>query len=221
MKLLEILWGIMALVIYKLALWPVLLIVEHVPLAHTSWWISFFIPPAICLFIFNLLLIMALLHRCVPLPKEGEYEMQRRGEVLKWMYHAGVQNLARILGISKFILAYPLLRRLYFFASKSKVSSSAIISYDVKLVDPFMLEIEEGAKLGEWCKMAAHYSQGDKFFIKKIVIKKNAVIGGDSLIGAGVIVGENAKISARSFLLPDSIVGANEEWMGHPAKRKK
>ena len=164
---------------------------------------------------------MGLLHRLVPLPKEGEHEMERNGEVLRWMYHAGVQNLARILGISKIIFSFPLLRRLYFFASRAKVSPGAIISYDVRIIDPFMLEIEDGAKLGEWCKMAAHYSQDDKFIIKKILIKKNAVIGGDSLISPGVIVGEGGLIQARSFVLPNSVIADGEEWGGQPAKRKQ
>lgn len=220
MKFLEILWGILALVIYKLALWPVLLIAENISLPYSSWWISFLIPPGICMFIFNLLVIMAVLHRCVPLPKDGEYEMKRNGEVLKWMYHAGVQNLARILGLSKIIFAFPLLRRLYFFASRSKVNPNAIISYDIKLVDPFMIEIEDGVKLGEWCKIAGHYSNDDKFMLRKIIIKKNAVIGGDSLICPGVIVGENALVLARSLVLPNSRIGDGEEWGGQPAKRK-
>lgn len=219
LRILEILWGIFALVIYKLALWPVLLIIEHINPPISSWWLSFVIPPAFCMFIFNLLLIMALLHRIIPMPVPGEYPLKRNGEMLKWMYHASVDNLVRILGVSKIILAYPLLRSLYFFASKASVHKSTIFSYDIKIIDPFMLEIHEGAKIGEWSKISAHYTNNDKFIIKKVIIKKNALIGGDSLIAGGTTVGEAAVVGAKSFVLPNTNIPDGEVWAGHPAKR--
>jgi len=102
-----------------------------------------------------------------------------------------------------------------------KVGDNVVIAaYTV--IDPFfpdLITIEDNVIIGVGSTILAHeYSQ--KGLRKgKVHIKKRALIGADSLIRCGVTIGENAVVSAKSFVNKDvpnqGVVG------GVPAKEIK
>lgn len=58
----------------------------------------------------------------------------------------------------------------------------------------------------------------DKFFLKKIVIGDNVVMGTKVVLMPGTQVGDNAKIFAHSYTTPGQVIEANKAYGGHPAK---
>ncbi len=61
----------------------------------------------------------------------------------------------------------------------------------------------------------------DNFFIKKIVIEDNVLIGAKCPLMYGTIMKEGAKLSAHSFTNPNQVLEKNLIYMGHPAKLKE
>ena len=61
----------------------------------------------------------------------------------------------------------------------------------------------------------------DSFFIKKIVIDDNVLIGAKCVLLPGTIMKNGAKLSAHSYTNVGDILEENSVYMGHPAKLKK
>ena len=61
----------------------------------------------------------------------------------------------------------------------------------------------------------------DSFFIKKIVIDDNTLIGAKCVLLPGTIMKKGAKLSAHSYTNVGDILEENSVYMGHPAKIKK
>lgn len=59
-------------------------------------------------------------------------------------------------------------------------------------------------------------SKNTNFELKKILVKKNAIIGANTTILAGRTIGENALVGAGSVVTRD--IPDNEIWIGNPAK---
>lgn len=102
-----------------------------------------------------------------------------------------------------------------------KIGEDVAIAPNVSLdpLFPELITIEDGVILGWGCKIFAHEFLKDKIRLGRVVIKKNALIGGYSLIRAGVTIGENSVISFYSLVNKD--VGDNKSVGGIPAKKIK
>ena len=61
----------------------------------------------------------------------------------------------------------------------------------------------------------------DSFFIKKIVINDNVLIGAKCVLLPGTVMKKGAKLSAHSYTGVGDILEENSIYMGHPAKIKK
>ena len=61
----------------------------------------------------------------------------------------------------------------------------------------------------------------DSFFIKKIVIDDNVLIGAKCVLLPGTIMKKGAKLSAHSYTGVGDILEEDSVYMGHPAKVKK
>jgi acetyltransferase-like isoleucine patch superfamily enzyme len=218
--LMEWLWWLGAILIYGLAAYPVI------------WSLSFLydrslllfalaLPLELLFFILVLLIFLGLIFRLVPRVREGEYPLERSGEVLKWMICAGIVNYVRIIGLSRIIYSQPLLRRVFFWAFGAKVHPSAVVAYEVLLADPYFLEIKANAKIGDRSKIIGHISDTEKFTFKKVIIEENVIIGANSGIMPGVTVGRNSIIGADSVVTSNKVIPPDELWMGRPAKRVK
>ena len=65
----------------------------------------------------------------------------------------------------------------------------------------------------------AHYGQGGFLVVAPVKIGAGATIGLRASIMGGTEIGENAKVLANSFVLPNTKIPAGETWGGIPAVR--
>ena len=219
-NILQWVWWMAAIPLYGVCAYPAVLLLSTLHKGSLLLF-SIAIPMALLLFILNLLIAITIIFRFVPKISEGEYPLERNGEVLKWMVSAGVVNLVRLLGIQKIIYANPLLRRLYFFAFRAKVHPSAIISYEVVIADPFLIEIGPNAKLGEMAKITGHYSDMNKYIFKKVVIEEGALIGAVTGVLPGVTLKKHSMVGAGSLVNTNTTIPERELWLGKPARKIK
>ncbi len=92
------------------------------------------------------------------------------------------------------------------------------------------ITIEEGAFIGPHCVLATEYhpeepAQRHSLLTKPIVIGRNAWLGADVKVLAGVTVGENAIVAAGSVVTkdvpPDTVVAGSPARVIRPIKRKE
>lgn len=82
------------------------------------------------------------------------------------------------------------------------IGKGVFISPDV-ILDPHfprLIVLEDYAVLGWGAKIATHEMSTRKYRIGRVVIGKGAVVGGCSIIRAGIKVGENAQTCANSYI---------------------
>jgi acetyltransferase-like isoleucine patch superfamily enzyme len=87
------------------------------------------------------------------------------------------------------------------------------------IIDPFfpeLITIDDNVIIGANSMILAHEYSQVKLRKGQVHIKKRALIGGNSMIRCGVTVGENAVVSAKSFVNKD--VSDNTLVGGVPAK---
>ncbi len=91
---------------------------------------------------------------------------------------------------------------------------------EIDLVCPFLVELQDGVVIASGTKLVLHDSclpnvkgSGD-LRVGKIILKKQAYVGANSVILPGVIIGEGAIVSAMSLV--NKNIPAHEVWGGNP-----
>lgn len=70
----------------------------------------------------------------------------------------------------------PFLNDAYYSTFGLKLKLGVHSGHDVKIVDPYLIEWEDGVILGESCMILSHVIEGDFLKLKKVRIKEGAII---------------------------------------------
>jgi hypothetical protein len=102
--------------------------------------------------------------------------------------------------------------------SGAHVGRDVFISTDVWIDPTFpeLLTIEDEVMMGVGAKIFLHLFNPDNFQAGRVVLRKNAVIGGYALIGLGVEIGKGAVVAAGAVVRRD--VPAGMAAIGNPAQ---
>ncbi len=219
--ILEWIWIIVLFLIAGLALLPSVAVVRYGIETWPPLLTACAIPPALFVSFACYVTLAGLLARTLPPVKEGTFQIGASDATLRWMLRYGMNNYLRVFGFQRVVHSNPLLRRLYVTLFGAAIDRGVKMSYETDILDPSLLEIGEGTKVGAFTIIAGHYSDETSFIIARVHIGKNVLIGGGTLIGPGVRIGDNAVIEARSGVLPGTTIAAGEVWGGSPARCKR
>jgi acetyltransferase-like isoleucine patch superfamily enzyme len=84
---------------------------------------------------------------------------------------------------------------------------------------PCLLTLEDNVMLGVGARIAMHEFRQDTFCAGRVIIRRRAIIGGFSLIGPGVEIGEGATVAGGTVVYRD--VPAGMVAVGNPARNVK
>lgn len=100
----------------------------------------------------------------------------------------------------------------------ARIGQNVFISVDVWIDPAFpqLLTIEDNVMIGVGAKIAMHEFSQDQFRAGRVTIRKRAIIGGFSLIGCGIEIGEGATVAGGAAVQRD--VPANKIAIGNPAR---
>jgi hypothetical protein len=226
-KILLIIFLVMVLVLSGIALWPAVWLVETLaPYAtNTTLWVLLLLAAFL---VFNYVYLIALLglRMLVPRPKEGFHPRKRDGRmppaaalfmfnvlITKARYHTPWSAMVSSVLACVFPLHGPYRR--WFGPDSPSVS----LGDTVYMLDPTLIEAGNNVIWGFGCEITAHIFDQRGLFIKRVKIGDNVMIGGQSIITAGVEVGHHAAIAARSVVMPGTIIKPYELWGGSPAEK--
>jgi acetyltransferase-like isoleucine patch superfamily enzyme len=100
----------------------------------------------------------------------------------------------------------------------AKIGEHVYISAGV-VIDPLLVDlltIEDNVLIGSGVKISFHEFQQDKFVAGRVTIHKFAVVGGFSMIGPGVEIGERANVAGGAVVMRP--VPAGKIAIGNPAR---
>jgi Bacterial transferase hexapeptide (six repeats) len=100
----------------------------------------------------------------------------------------------------------------------ARIGEHVYISAGV-MIDPLftdLLTIEDHVLLGSGVKITLHEFEQDRFIAGRVIIRSFAVVGGFSMIGPGVEIGERASVAGGAVIFHD--VPAGKIAIGNPAR---
>jgi serine acetyltransferase len=115
-----------------------------------------------------------------------------------------IWNLYGFLCITNLSLFYqntllPIPARKLFLQLLGSEIGKGVFAISGLVTDPHMVVIEENAILGDECYVSPHaiisLSGGDALLVKKIILKKNCIVGARALLLPGVVVGAGATVA--------------------------
>lgn len=87
-----------------------------------------------------------------------------------------------------------------------------------KLVDPHLIQIGEGAIIGEGSVVTAHAINSGALYLAPVIVGARATIGVGAVIYPGVTIGEDATVTANAVVRSGTRIAVGELWGGVPAK---
>ncbi len=98
-------------------------------------------------------------------------------------------------------------QKTYYRLMGAKVGKNVVFGRDVMIQDLSLVEIHDGAVLGQSCRIVGHIqTKADEVLLGKVVIGENSVIGGHAKLAPGVTIGKNCVIGVDSILLPGAVI---------------
>jgi acetyltransferase-like isoleucine patch superfamily enzyme len=157
---------------------------------------------------------LGLLGKISPL-REGEYTTDDT-QFLLWK----VWHVVEELGKGALFLYFPVfLRQGYYALFGTSVGKNVAVAG--KILDPFLVTLEDGSVLGEGTILTSHLLAQNRFTLRRIHLEKGALVGIGSILLPGVRVGAGAVILPGSVVKLNTVVPAGETWGGIPAVRVK
>jgi len=101
-----------------------------------------------------------------------------------------------------------------------KIGKNVVLAGDEWIFDPYVTEIGDNTTIGGRSIITGHIGEGH-LIIKKIIIGKNVLVGGECFIMPGVIIEDNVIVGAKSLVLKDQVLEKGKFYAGVPAKEIK
>lgn len=135
---------------------------------------------------------------------------------MRWYVHCTLTLVVRY-SFLEFVTPSPFAQA-YYRLMGMRIGRNVTIN-STAIADPSLIRIEDGVTIGGSASIMAHYAQAGYLVIAPVRLRAGATIGLRAIIMGGVDVGEQAKVLAGSFVLPNTVIPAGEIWAGIPARR--
>jgi len=173
-------------------------------------------------FTYGYILGLLALRILIPKPKEGLYSNTQTGRPPKEAVLFILNNfLLRLRHSAPFanslfttLVRLPPLASIY----KKLCGPESHVAY---ILDPYFVQIGRNTQIGFMSKIVPHVFDNRGLMLKRVKIGDHVVIGVNSLILAGVEIGNHSTVKTCSVVYPNTIIPPHELWGGNPAKKIK
>lgn len=148
------------------------------------------------------------------LPLEAGSYLMSHSQFTLWKHHAVVGDFGRMTIRPLFPV---FLWALYYKVTGAKIGRGVAVGGSI--ADPILTILDDYAVLGQDSLVVSHSMVSNYFFLRPVVIGRNATVGIKTVIMPGVEIGENSIVGPGSIVPMDTIIPPNEFWEGTPAKK--
>jgi acetyltransferase-like isoleucine patch superfamily enzyme len=162
------------------------------------------------------LTLLLFAHFTVKPLEEGYHDFDMRDKTVRnWVSNAALTSFTSST-VGTFPWGQPgLATRIHRFLG-AKMGKNAVVAV---LGEPYMLEMGDNAICGVSSILATHIIEGNKFYMAKIRIGNNAVVGAETFIQPGTTIGDNSLVAAMSLIPKDTKIPPNTVWAGVPVRQ--
>lgn len=173
--------------------------------------------PAYLLFATSLMFLSAGWNRLARWRTEpGEYPIHDYNwKVIRWAAYNASINIVRVF-CGEIMRSTPLWT--YYLKWNGAQIGDGVYVNTARLFDHNLLVLEDKAVVGGDAKLIAHLAESGMIKASRVLLKRRAVVGVNSVVGPGVIVGEGSAVGAMSFVPKGTIIPDHEVWGGVPAR---
>jgi acetyltransferase-like isoleucine patch superfamily enzyme len=108
----------------------------------------------------------------------------------------------------------------YFYRGMgAKMATSVFISPRARIADPWFVEIQENATIGDDAVILGHAGHGRNIILGSVFIGEGAIIGMRSVLLPDVRVGCHARVAAGAVVVRGTVIADGETWAGVPARK--
>ncbi len=165
--------------------------------------------------VFKLTLLL-FAHFAVKPLEEGYHDFDMRDQTVRnWVSNAALTAFTSVT-VGTFPWGQPGLASRVMRFLGAKIGENSVFAI---LGEPYMVEMGDNAICGVSSILATHMIEGNRFYMAKIRIGNNVVVGGETMLLPGVTIGDNSFVAAMSFVPKDTKIPPNEVWAGVPARK--
>lgn len=187
-------------------------------LEHIVWQVLAFPAGYICFILGFYLALLCLrlifLRKIMP----GEYSLKNR-LALRWIVADSLMRLEERSFLRGYIKDFAIQRYLFFRTLGAKIDHSFLIGWDVKILDPWLLEVGAGTIIGSFAVISGHLVHGNTVTLIPVKIGDRVTIGMRAIIMPGVNIGHDAVVGAGAVVTKGTNIPPGEIWAGVPARK--
>jgi acetyltransferase-like isoleucine patch superfamily enzyme len=147
-------------------------------------------------------------------PREGEWPLFS-WPVVGWGTVGALTNFANHMFLVHF--KGTAILNVWYRALGATIGHNVSIN-SVKLFEWNLLTIEDDVVLGGDCVVMGHALEGGRMRMRRVHLKRGAMVGGDAKVMPGCVLGERAVVGASSLLTKNTHVPDGQLWGGVPAR---
>lgn len=201
-------------VLLALSVFPAVSLLQPL-LSKGAWGISLALGAGYFLTGVSMLFWCALAHHLMFLRlRPGSYPLLSF-ESFRWSTASALYMLLKYT-FADFLVATPFFT-LYLRALGMKLGKGVMINSKF-IHDHALLEVGDGSLIGGDAVMSAHAAEKGQLVLTPIKVGKGCLIGQNSILMPGVVVGDKAVVAAGAIVLKNTVIGPGEVWAGVPAR---
>ena len=144
----------------------------------------------------------------VPRPRAGRFRLLGHPVFYFWTLAFLLRRYLEIPPIQTLVFHFNLVRFLVMRLLGARVHFTTSMSSDVLLLDPALFRAGPGCVLGAQSIFAGHLVLEGRLLLGPIELGRDVEVGGRSMLGPGVTVGDGARIGIAVSLAPGVTIGA-------------
>lgn len=179
-------------------------------------WAPLAIVASVLVGLLALILYVGVIHHILPRVKPGRYPLLSHPMFFIWVFRFILQRTLFAPGLKVLLFQFNTLRWLSLRALGAKVSYGANMSSDATILDPWLLEVAEGATIGTGCLVSGHFVDRGELVLGRVVIGEGCLLAARVIVApgtrlgkkvralAGVMMGVGVEVGDKVIIGPDS-----------------
>ncbi len=155
---------------------------------------------------------LLLLRRMEP----GIYSLTSR-EARRWLVADSFMRMYHRNPLHHLIDDFAPLRYIFYRLAGAKIDRSFFFGWNVKILDPWGIEVGRNCIIGSFAVLSCHSVKGDTLILNRVTIGDRATIGMRSVVMPGVHIGDGAVIGTGALVTKGKSVPDGAVWVGVPA----
>jgi acetyltransferase-like isoleucine patch superfamily enzyme len=150
--------------------------------------------------------------------RPGRFMLSERG-ARRWIVADSMMRMVERSFLRGYVKEFAPQRYVFYRAMGAKIDASFLIGWDVRILDPWLLEVGPNSLIGSFAVITGHAVEGNAVTLAPVRIGANVTIGLRAILMPGVEIGDGAVVGAGALVAKGKRIPPGEIWAGVPARK--